>query len=259
MSLYTNPAEIVKIKAACRAAAEVLAGLCALVRPGISTLELDVSAKALMEKFGCRSGCLGYPPHNRGAKPYPGYICISVNDEIVHGIGSDKVILKEGDIVSLDVVVEKDGYFGDNARTVPVGKIESLRPDVAKLLQVTEESLYLGIEKAVRGNHVGDIGAAVQSRVEAGGFSVIRNMVGHSIGRTMHEEPQIPNFGRPGTGADLKVGMVLAIEPMVNMGSEKTDFAADGWTLKTKDGLPSAHFEHTILITSKGPVTLTKV
>jgi methionyl aminopeptidase len=208
-----------------------------------------------MGKYGCRSGCLGYPAHSRGAKPYPGQICISVNDEIVHGIGSPKRILKDGDIISLDVVVEKDGYYGDNARTVPVGVI---MPPIQKLLRVTEESLMFGIAQAVRGNRVGDIGAAIQAHVEAAGFSVIRNMVGHALGRQMHEEPQIPNYGEPGDGQELKVGMVLAIEPMVNMGTEECNFDDDGWTLRTADGLPSAHFEHTIYISNKGPQILTK-
>jgi methionyl aminopeptidase len=254
MPLYTNPAEVQKIKVACRAAAAVLRDLCQKALPSVTTADLDALAAELMKKYGCRSGSLGYPPHNRGAKNYPGQICISVNDEIVHGIGSPKRVLKEGDIVSLDVVVEKDGYYGDNARTVAVGSIDSR---CANLLKATEEALTLGIQQAVPGNHIGDIGYAVESHVEAAGFSVIRNMVGHAIGRSMHEFPQVPNFGTPGRGELLKAGMVLAIEPMVNMGGEESYFDVDGWTLKTQDRLPSAHFENTIIITGKGPQILT--
>ena len=259
MPLYTNPSELQKIKAACRTAAMVLSGLCEKVAPGLSTLELDKYAAALMEKFGCRSGCLGYPSHNRGGPDYPGFICVSVNDEIVHGIGSSRRVLKAGDIVSLDVVVEKDGYFGDNARTVAVGEGNAIDNRIATLLKITEESLALGIAQALPGKRTGDIGEAIESHVSGAGFSVIRTMVGHGIGRTMHELPQIPNFGPPGVGDLLKAGMVVAIEPMVNMGGDGCYFAPDGWTLKTSDGLPSAHFEHTVHITSKGPVILTKI
>jgi len=256
MPLYTNPAEVQKIKEACRAAAAVLQGLCAKAAAGVTTAEIDAYAAELMKKLGCRSGCLGYPPHNKGAPNYPGQLCISINDEIVHGIGNPKRFLREGDIVSLDVVVEKNGYYGDNARTVAVGHIDD---KCAKLLKITEEALQLGIKQALPGNRTGDIGAAIENHVEAAGFSVIRNMVGHAIGRTMHEFPQIPNFGTPGKGEILKAGMVLAIEPMVNMGSEESYFDADGWTLKTEDGLPSAHFENTIIVTNKGPQILTVV
>jgi methionyl aminopeptidase len=264
MPLYTNPAEIEKIKAAGRAAAEVLAGICEFVtvrfnantKSGISAKDIDDHAAKLMKEIGCTSACLNYKSSNKKTPPYPGYICISVNDEVVHGIGTKEKIIKDGDIVSLDVVVEKDGYIGDNARTIPVGKVS---PEVEKLLKVTEESLYLAIEKAVRGNRVGDISAAVQKHVEAAGFSVVRDFVGHGVGRTMHEEPQIPNYGKPGSGEELKVGTVIAIEPMINLGKREITIDADGWTARTADGKPSAHFEHTVLVTSKGPRILTQV
>lgn len=255
MALYTNPAEVERIKAAAKAAAQVLEAVCAEVRPGISTGHLDKYAAQMMEKFGCSSACYGYRGSSKKNPQYPAYICLSVNDEVVHGIGSNKRILKEGDIVSVDVVTEKDGYIGDNARTVPVGKIPA---DVAKLLKVTEESLYKGIEQAVRGNRVGDISAAVQKHVEAAGLSVVRDFVGHGVGRQMHEAPQIANFGKPGTGEELKVGMVLAIEPMINLGKAGITIDDDGWTARTVDGKASAHFEHTILITAKGPRILTQ-
>lgn len=254
MPLYTNPAEVEKLKAAGLAAAQVLAATCAQVRAGISTGELDRLAAAEMQKAGCRSACLGYRGSSKKHPSYPGYICLSVNDEVVHGIGNDKRILKDGDIVSVDVVVEKDGYISDNARTVAVGNVS---PEVAKLLKVTEEALVKGIEQAVRGHRVGDISAAVQKHVEAAGCSVVRDFVGHAVGRTMHEEPQIPNFGKPGTGEELKVGMVLAIEPMINLGKPGITVDDDGWTARTVDGKPSAHFEHTVMITSKGPRVLT--
>ncbi len=256
MPLYTNPAEVEKIKAAAKAAAQVLEAVCAEVKPGVSTGYLDQYAAQMMEKFECTSACLGYQGSSKKHPRYPGYICLSVNDEVVHGIGSDKRILKEGDVVSVDVVTEKDGYIGDNARTVPVGKVSA---DVAKLLKVTEESLYRGIEKAVRGNKVGDISAAVQAHVEAAGLSVVRDFVGHGVGREMHETPQIPNYGKPGVGEELKVGMVIAIEPMINLGKYAITIDADGWTARTADGKPSAHFEHTVLITAKGPRILTHI
>ncbi len=256
MPLYTNPAELEKIKAACVAAAEVLRGTCEFVREGLTTLEIDLRAAELMKQFGCRSGCLGYRSSKRSTPPYPGYTCISVNDEIVHGVPSKERIVRSGDIVSIDIVVEKDGYYGDNTRTVAVGAID---PRTEKLLRATEESLYLGIEQARTGNRIGDISHAVQSHVEANGFSVVREFVGHGVGRTMHEDPQIENFGRAGTGPELKAGMVLAIEPMINRGGHKLKIDADGWTARTLDGEPSAHFEHTIVITKNGPKILTKV
>lgn len=255
MSLYTNPSVVEKIKAACRAAATVLKRTAEKIRPGISTLELDQYAKTVMEELECTSACYLYPSAKKGVAPFPGYICVSINDEIVHGIPSAKRILKEGDIITLDLAVIKDGYVGDNARTYGVGKISK---EAQELLRVTEESLMKGIEKATRGNRVGDISHAVQAHVEAAGFSAIREFVGHGVGREMHEEPQVPNFGKAGTGDELKVGMVLALEPMINQGKKEIKIDADGWTVRTADGSLSAHFEHTVMITAKGPRVLTE-
>ena len=191
--------------------------------------------------------------HSSG-RPYPAYTCLSVNEEVVHGIGSLKRILRDGDIISVDVTVEYNGYIGDNAITIPVGTIA---PRIAELLKVTEEALHLGIQQAVTGNRIGDISHAVQTFVEAHGFSIVREMVGHGVGRSMHEEPQIPNFGRRNSGEKIKPGMTLAIEPMVNLGGYAVRTLSDGWTVVTADGQPSAHFEHTVLTTDSGPEILT--
>jgi methionyl aminopeptidase len=212
---------------------------------------LDQAARDLIAQHGARSACYGY---RIGSKRYPAYSCISVNDEVVHGIGTLRRILREGDIVSLDVVIEYNGYIGDNAYTVKIGNIA---PRVNDLLRVTEEALAIGIREAVVGNRIGDISNAVQTFVESNGFSVVREMVGHGVGVSMHEEPQIPNFGRRNTGEKIKAGMTLAIEPMVNLGGHKTKTLADGWTIVTADGSPSAHFEHTVLTTENGPEVLT--
>jgi methionyl aminopeptidase len=189
-----------------------------------------------------------------GSRRYPAHSCISVNEEVVHGIPSFRRILRDGDIVSIDIVVNYNGFIGDNAVTVPVGL---LKPQWEKLLQVTEESLRLGIAQARVGNRIGDISNAVQTYVEAHGFSVVRDMVGRGVGLAMHEEPQIPNFGRKNSGEKIKAGMTLAIEPMVNLGGYKTKTLADGWTVVTADGSPAAHFEHTVLTTEEGPQVLT--
>jgi methionyl aminopeptidase len=212
---------------------------------------LDQIGRDLIASFGARSACHGYQLHSRR---YPAYTCLSVNEEVVHGIGSLKRILRDGDVISLDVVVEYNGYIGDNALTVPVGAIS---PRNAELLKITEEALALGIKQAVPGNRIGDISHAVQTFVESHGMSVVREMVGHGVGRAMHEEPQIPNFGRRNTGEKIKPGMTLAIEPMVNLGRHEVRTLADGWTVVTTDGLPSAHFEHTVLTTDSGPEILT--
>ncbi len=204
-----------------------------------------------MERLGARSACFGY---RMGSRRYPAHSCISVNEEVVHGIPSFRRILRDGDIVSIDIVVNYNGFIGDNAVTVPVGL---LKPQWEKLLQVTEESLRLGIAQARVGNRIGDISNAVQTYVEANGFSVVRDMVGHGVGLAMHEEPQIPNFGRKNSGEKIKAGMTLAIEPMVNLGGYKTKTLDDGWTVVTADGSPAAHFEHTVLTTEEGPQVLT--
>lgn len=246
-----NPEAIGRMREACAVAATVLARLKEQVRPGITTYDLDQIGRDLIASFGARSACHGYQLHSRR---YPAYTCLSVNEEVVHGIGSLRRILRDGDIISLDVVVEYNGYIGDNARTVPVGAIA---PRTAELLKVTEEALALGIAQAAVGNRIGDISHAVQTFVEAHGFGVVREMVGHGVGRAMHEEPQIPNFGRRNSGEKIKPGMTLAIEPMVNLGTHAVRTLSDGWTVVTTDGSPSAHFEHTVLTTAAGPEILT--
>lgn len=246
-----NPEAIKRMRESCAIAANVLAGLKAQVRPGITTYDLDQIGRDLIATQGARSACYGYQLHSRR---YPAYTCLSVNEEVVHGIGTLKRILRDGDIISLDVVVEYNGYIGDNAITVPVGTIS---PDKARLLQITEEALGLGIKQATVGNRIGDISHAVQTFVESHGFSVVREMVGHGVGREMHEEPQIPNYGRRNSGEKIKAGMTLAIEPMVNMGRYDVRTLSDGWTIVTTDGSSSAHFEHTVLTTDAGPEILT--
>jgi methionyl aminopeptidase len=242
---------IARMRDACAIAAEVLALLKPMVRPGITTQDLEEAGRDAIARRGARSACYGY---QHGSRRYPAYTCISVNEEVVHGIPTFKRVLREGDIVSLDIVVEYQGYVGDNAFTVAVGPV---RPPIAKLLAVSQEALDLGIKQAVVGNRIGDISHAIQAHVEAHGFSVVRDMVGHGVGVAMHEPPEIPNFGRAGSGEKIKPGMTLAIEPMVNLGGYKTKVLADGWTVVTADGKPSAHFEHTVLITEDDPEILT--
>jgi methionyl aminopeptidase len=238
--------ELDKIRATCRIVAECFQIVGAAVRPGVTTAELERLIVEHIENQGAASAFKGY----RG---YPAYTCISVNDQVVHGIPGDRP-LEEGDIVSIDVGVVKDGYFGDAARTFPVGAIS---PEAQRLLAVTAEALRRGTEQARDGNRLGDISHAIQSCVEKAGFSVVRDLVGHGIGRSMHEEPQIPNFGRPGRGPRLRAGMVLAIEPMVNAGDWRVRTLGDHWTVVTEDGSLSAHFENTVAITPEGPVPLT--
>jgi len=246
-----NKDAIARMRESCAIAASVLHQLKQLVQPGISTQDLEEAGRDLIARLGARSACYGY---TLGSRRYPAHTCISVNDEVVHGIPSFRRILHDGDIVSLDIVIAYHGYIGDNAATVPVGRI---RPEVERLLSVTREALDLGIAQAVIGNRIGDISHAVQAHVEANGFSVVRDMVGHGVGASMHEEPQIPNFGRSGRGDLIKPGMTLAIEPMVNLGGYQTRTQSDGWTVVTADGSPSAHFEHTVLTTARGPEILT--
>lgn len=242
---------IARMRQSCVIAATVLHRLKVLVQPGISTQDLEEAGREAISELGARSACYG---HQIGSRRYPAHTCISVNEEVVHGIPSFRRLLREGDIVSLDIVIEHDGYIGDNAATMPVGRV---RPEVGKLLQVTEEALHIGIRQAVVGNRVGDISSAIQEYVEAHDCGIVREMVGHGVGRTMHEEPQIPNFGRRHAGERIKPGMTLAIEPMVNLGDHRTKTLADGWTVVSADGSPSAHFEHTVLTTARGPEILT--
>ena len=228
---------------------EVLESLRKLVAPGVSTMDLERSAEKQIRDAGAKPAFKGY-------YDYPCVLCTSINEEIVHGIPSEKRVLKSGDIVSIDCGVVMDGYYGDAAITVPVG--DEVSEDVKKLLDVTEASLYKGIDQVRIGNTIGDVGAAVQEYVEANGFSVVREFVGHGIGTRLHEEPQVPNFGKRGLGARLREGMVLAIEPMVNFGKPEARVLGDKWTAVTVDGSPSAHFEHCVAVTRGGPQILTQ-
>lgn len=239
------------MRAACTAAARVLQDLSSLVVPGVSTAGLDAAARGLMTRHGCESACHGYVV---GRLTYPGYVCISVNDEIVHGIGAPHRIIRDGDLVSLDVVVRREGFIGDNARTIVVGNAPA---EALALCRDTENALHAGIAAVKPGNRVGDISAAIQAALSPQGYGIVRDFVGHGVGRQMHEEPQIPNFGKAGTGPKLLAGMALAIEPMVNLGTHKIIMASDGWTARTADGKVSAHFEHTVLVTEKGAEILT--
>lgn len=228
---------------------QVLEHVRGLVAPGVTTMDLERAAAKQIEEAGAKPAFKGY-------YDYPCVLCTSINQEIVHGIPSEKRVLKAGDIVSIDCGVVLDGYYGDAAITVPVG--EEITPELKKLLEVTEASLYRGIAAARVGNTVGDVGAAVQELVEANGFSVVREFVGHGIGTRLHEEPQVPNFGTRGHGARLREGMVLAIEPMVNFGKPGTRLLGDKWTAVTEDGSYSAHFEHCVAVTKNGPLILTQ-
>jgi methionyl aminopeptidase len=227
---------------------QVLDHLRTVVAPGISTMDLERAAAEKIQELGAKPAFKGY-------YDYPCVLCTSINEEIVHGIPSDKRVLRAGDIVSIDCGVVLDGYYGDAAITVPVDG--SLKPELQKLLEVTEASLYKGIEQARPGNAIGDVGAAVQEHVEANGFSVVREFVGHGIGTRLHEEPQVPNYGQRGRGAKLREGMVIAIEPMVNSGKPEARVLDDKWTAVTADGSYSAHFEHCVAITKDGPMILT--
>lgn len=239
--------EIAQMKKAGGVVGKILEEMIARVAPGISTLELDRFAES-------RCKDLGVIPAFKGYQGFPGSVCISINDEVVHGIPTSKRILKDGDIVGLDFGVIYDGWYGDSARTVAVGKVS---PAAQQLMDVTQESLMRGIQQCVEGNRLFDIGHAVQNYVEGFGYGVVREFVGHGIGRALHEEPQIPNYGPKGKGLMLKVGMVLAIEPMINAGTHEVKVLKDGWTAVTMDHSLSAHFEHTVAITSKGPEILT--
>jgi methionyl aminopeptidase len=241
-----SPAEIERMRAANQLVARVLRELKEAVRPGVTTAELDALAEARIAEAGAVAAFKGY--HG-----YPATICASVNEQVVHGIPSSRT-LSDGDIVSIDLGARLDGFYGDAAVTVAVGRIGDR---ATELLQVTEEALHKAIEKVRVGARISDLGHAVQRHVEAHGFSVVREFVGHGIGASMHEEPQIPNYGEPGRGPRLTEGMVLAIEPMVNMGKAAVKILDDGWTAVTRDGSLSAHFEHTVAVTAGGPRVLT--
>ena len=238
--------EIEKIRRAGRIVAEVLRDLRQMAQPGVTTRELDRYAEA---KIRARGGI----PTFKGYRGFPASICTSINEEVVHGIPSDRK-LQAGDIVGIDCGVTLDGYVADAAITVPVGEVSE---ELQRLSRVTEEALYRAIAQARVGNRLYDISYAVQSYAEAHGYSVVRDFCGHGVGRQMHEDPQVPNFGTPGRGLRLRPGLVLAIEPMLNMGTYEVEIAEDGWTVRTVDRKPSAHFEHTIAITERGPIILT--
>ncbi|AEE14164.1 methionine aminopeptidase, type I [Thermodesulfobium narugense DSM 14796] len=251
ISIKSNE-EIMALKKAGRVVGKLLYEIAEIIKPGISTYELEKFAEMFFEKEKAIPAFKNYKP-NFSAKPFPAILCTSINDEVVHGIPSKKRILQEGDILKIDVGSIVDGWCGDSARTYPVGNISS---DAKLLVEVTEKSLYAGIDQAVVGGHVSDIGAAVQRFVEAFGFSPVRELSGHGIGRNVHEEPCVPNFGNYGQGPKLLEGMTICIEPMINAGSYEVTLAKDGWTVTTKDKSLSAHFEHMVAITKDGPVIL---
>jgi methionyl aminopeptidase len=248
MIILKSLPEIEKMRKSNAIVAAILEELRKKIRPGVKTIELDRLSEDLALKKGARPAFKGY----RG---YPYSLCTSVNSEVVHGMPSERE-LKEGDIVSLDFGILNDGYYGDAAVTVPVGEITS---GARKLLKITEEALYRGIAEVKAGNRIGDISAAIQGHVEAAGYSVVRDLVGHGIGKSLHEDPQVPNYGSRGRGIELKPGMVFAIEPMVNEGTYRVEILRDGWTVVTADGKLSAHFEHSVAITENGPVILSRI
>jgi len=239
-----------KMRQACRTASDILERVAELVRPGVSTRDIDEAAADFMSEAKVKSAFLGY---RLGHRVFPGNICISLNDEVVHGIGTQRRI-QYGDVVKLDIGVIEDGWVGDTATTVPVGVIDQR---TEKLLQITERALNRAINVAHEGARLGDICAAVEEEAVENSFSVVREFVGHGVGRKLHEEPQVPNFGKRGSGPRLRPGMTLAIEPMINMGTADVRLLDDGWTVCTADGMPSAHFEHTVLITKTAPEVLT--
>ena len=248
MVILKQPDEIEKARVSSRIVAEVLSVLRERIKPGVTTRELDKIAEGVTEKRGAKPAFKGY----RG---YPYSLCTSVNEEVVHGMPSVRV-LKEGDIVGLDFGVCCQGFYGDAAITLPVGRVSE---EATRLMRVTEQSLYAAIDQASSGNRLGDISAAVQETAESAGYSVVRDFVGHGIGRNLHEDPQIPNFGKKGRGIELQTGMILAIEPMVNAGRYRVKILPDGWTVITADGSLSAHFEHSVAITDNGPEILSRL
>ena len=246
MILYKSPPEVEALDRANALVLRVLDAVERMISPGVTTWDLDRVSEELTIKGGARPAFKGY--HG-----FPGSLCTSINDEVVHGIPSKKRVLQEGDIISLDFGVLLDGYYGDSARTLPVGRVG---PEADRLVRVTREALDRGIEAARPGNRLSDIGHAIQSHAEAAGFSVVREFVGHGIGSSLHEDPQVPNYGSPGTGPMLEEGLVLAVEPMVNQRQAEVKLLADGWTAVTVDGGLSAHFERCLAITARGPRVL---
>ena len=254
MIIAKSQKDLEKMRAVGELIAEVRETLRSMVAPGVTTLELNSAAEKMMRDAGAIPTFIGYKPH--GMVPFPYAICASANDQIVHGF-SNETPLKEGDIISLDMACTLEGFVGDTATTVPVGDVSD---ELKQLIRVTEECLAIGIEQCRPNNRVGDIGAAIQAHAEKYGYGIVRDYTGHGIGRSMHEAPQIPNYGRPGTRERIRAGYCFAIEPMLNVGTHETRTLEDKWTVVTKDGKPSAHAEHTIAVTPDGPeiLTLTK-
>jgi methionyl aminopeptidase len=254
MIIAKSQKDLEKMRAVGELIAEVRETLRSMVKPGVSTLELNAAAEKMMRDAGAIPTFIGYKPH--GMVPFPYAICASANEQIVHGFSSDKP-LEEGDIISLDMACTLEGFVGDTAITVPVGEITD---ELKQLIRVTEECLALGIEQCRPNKRVGDIGAAIQAHADKHGYGIVRDYTGHGIGRSMHEAPQIPNYGRPGTRERIRAGYCFAIEPMLNIGTPETRTLEDKWTVVTKDGKPSAHAEHTLAVTPDGPeiLTLTK-
>jgi methionyl aminopeptidase len=238
---YKSTEEIELLRHSSLLVGKTLAEVARIIRPGITTLKLDETAEEFIRSHQAEPAFKGY----RG---FPYTLCVSVNAEVVHGMPGS-YMLKEGDIVSVDCGVKKNGFYGDSAYTFMVGEV---KPEVRNLLKVTKESLYKGIEQAVNGMRIGDISEAVQKHAEANGYGVVRELVGHGVGRSLHEDPEVPNYGKKGTGPKLKEGLVIAIEPMINLGKKNVKQAKDGWTIVASDGMPSAHFEHTIAVTAQG-------
>ncbi len=247
-----SPAEIEKMRRANRIVAEVLAAMRDMAVPGISTMDLEQKARKILKSTKAKPAFLGYSQGD-DRNPYPAVLCTSVNDEVVHGIPNKHRVLMEGDIVSIDFGVELDGYFGDSATSFGIGKIT---PEREKLLTVTRDALNKAIKKMCIGNHLADVSQAVQRHVEGNNFSVVKQFVGHGIGRAMHEPPQVPNFGTPRPNVKFREGLVLAIEPMVNIGDYRVRVKDDAWTVVTMDGSCSAHFEHSVAVTANGPDVL---
>ena len=247
MIVLKNEREIKQMLLACRISAEALQVAGNAVEPGVSTWEIDKIVRNFMESKGAKPTFLNY-------NGFPASACISINDEVIHGIPSKKRVIEEGDIVSIDLGAVLEGFNGDNAATFAAGAISS---EAKRLCDTTKESLFLGIEKAVAGGRIGDIGYAVQHHCESRGYSVVREFVGHGVGHKLHEDPSVPNYGTPGRGVRLLPGMTIAIEPMINLGKADVKTLPDGWTVKTRDGKLSAHFEHTVAITPSGPKILT--
>lgn len=249
MILLKTANELALMKEACVISAGALKAAGEAVQPGVSTAEIDRIAHDYIVRRGAKPAFLNY-------NGFPATACISINDEVIHGIPSSRRMIKEGDLVSIDLGAMLNGYFGDNAATFAAGRIS---PEAKRLSDTTRESLYEGIRMAVAGGRVGDIGSAVQRYCESRGYGVVRDFTGHGVGKAIHEDPPVPNFGTPGRGARLLPGMTIAIEPMINEGSGAVKVLPDGWTVKTRDGKLSAHFEHTVAVTADGPVILTQI